>query len=35
MNIVKHFVEPVAEIIMRMNFGLAVTSVRSGTMGSA
>lgn len=35
MNIVKLFVEAVVAIITRMSFGSAVTSVRSGSMGSA
>lgn len=35
MNIVKLFVEAVVAIIMLMSFGLAVTSAKSGSMGSA
>lgn len=34
MNIVKHFVAAVVEITTQMSFGLAVTSVRGGSMGS-
>jgi hypothetical protein len=34
-NIVKPFVGAAAEITMPMNFGLAVTSVKGGSMESA
>ena len=34
MNTAKHFVAAVGEIIMQMSFGLVVTFVRGGSMGS-
>lgn len=35
MNTVRHFAEAAVETITLMSFGLAVTSVRGGSMGSA